>query len=333
LICFENLLLEISNKTSLSYQTKFKMSARITTTKNTKKVVDPVKLAAKEAAKAEKLAAKEAAKAEKLAAKTTAKAQKKAEQDAEKEKKKRKKIFIKAVKAAAKIGERKQKLAAKENASSSQKRRESCKKVGGLKKAKGHQYERDFLRQYNPKDLDNPIEYGATSDTSIDINHPICELLKTNLSVDNFNVSNKSGKNIQLSLGNIPELSNIEADSLKDKQLIRNIFDKYLKKINSARPAGILAYNDNSKWIFFNMDDVVNFITEKCQLRKLPTGRLKGDFEDNSRKGYSQYLTYEYRDTHKSYFLGFNGNKGLPFINLLKNKIKYLEDNYISNSG
>ena len=143
-------------------------------------------------------------------------------------------------------------------------------------------------------------------------------------------MSNKSGNNLQLTLGQIPELSNIEEDSLKDKQLIRNIFDKYLKKLNSARPAGILAYNDNSKWIFFNMDDVVNFITEKCQFRFLPSGRLKGDFEDNSRKGYSQYLTYEYRNSHKSYFLGFNGNKGLPFINLLKNEIKYLEDNYIS---
>lgn len=28
----------------------------------------------------------------------------------------------------------------------------------------------------------------------------------------------------------------------------------------------------------------------------------------------SQYITYEYRDTHKSYFLGFNGNKGSKFI-------------------
>ena len=294
------------------------MSNHATTTKNTKKVVDdPVKLAAKEAAKAEKLAAKEKAKAEKLAAKEKAKAEKLAA----KEKAKAEKL---AAKEQAKID----KLATKENAN--KKRKESCQSVGASKKSKGHRLEKDFLKQYNPAELENPIEYGATSDTSIHISHPICELLKTNLSIDNFNVSNKSGSNLQLTLGNIPELLNITEDSLTDKELIRNIFNKYLKKSNSVRPADLLAYNDNEKWIFFNMDDVVNFITEKCQFRKLPTGRLKGDFEDNSRKGYSQYLTYEYRDTHKSYFLGFNGNKGLPFINLLKNKIKYLEDNYIS---
>jgi hypothetical protein len=35
--------------------------------------------------------------------------------------------------------------------------------------------------------------------------------------------------------------------------------------------------------------------------------------------------------THKSYFLGFNGNKGSKFINFLKNPkfgIKYYEDYY-----
>ena len=107
-------MLETSNKTSLSYQTKFKMSARATTTKNTKKVVDPVKLAAKEAAKAEKLAAKEAvkeaAKAEKLKVREEKKAQKKAEQDAIKEEKKRVKEAEKASKKGKKNSDAKQGL-------------------------------------------------------------------------------------------------------------------------------------------------------------------------------------------------------------------------------
>ena len=208
------------------------------------------------------------------------------------------------------------------------KRIESCKQVGGEKKRIGHKREKEFLKQFNTTELENPIEYGATSDTSIDINHPICEILKTNLSVSTFNVSNKSGKNLQFTLGNIPELLNITEDTLSDKQLIRNIFNKYLKKSNSVRPADLLVYQDvdNSKWIFFNMDHVVEYIVENCKWRQLSTGRIKGDFADDSSKGVRQYITYEYRNTHKSYFLGLNGGKGIDFINLLmsnKYGIKY----------
>ena len=49
----------------------------------------------------------------------------------------------------------------------------------------------------------------------------------------------------------------------------------------------------------------------------MKTGRIKGDFNNNSKKGFSQYITYEYRHTHKSYFLGLNGGKGKKFIELL----------------
>lgn len=51
--------------------------------------------------------------------------------------------------------------------------------------------------------------------------------------------------------------------------------------------------------------------------RKLLSGRIKGDFNDNSKKGKRQYITYEYRTRHKSYFLGLNGGKGIEFIKLL----------------
>lgn len=215
-----------------------------------------------------------------------------------------------------------------------EKRIESCKKVGAEKKKKGHKREKDFLKKYNPEKNHSSIEYRATSDTSICPTHEICGKLNETIKPPNLNVSNKSGNNIQLTLGNIPELKDINVDKLNnDKDYVRNIFNKYLKKSESPNPAGILAYKDtkNKKWIFFNIDDIINLIVNNCNWRKLKTGRLKGDFYDNSRKGYSQYITYEYRKTHKSYFLGFNGNKGIKFISLLKNPkfgIKYFEDKY-----
>jgi hypothetical protein len=102
-----------------------------------------------------------------------------------------------------------------------------------------------------------------------------------------------------------------------------------LKKINSDKPVDLLVYKDtnNNRWIFFNIDDIINFIANECIWRKLSTGRIKGDFNDNSRKGKSQYITYEYRNTHNSYFLGLNGNKGKKFIELLmNNRINYYCD-------
>lgn len=198
------------------------------------------------------------------------------------------------------------------------KRKISCKKVGGEKKRIGHEIEKEFTRQYNINDLDKPIEYGAKADTSIDINHPICEILKQRLNINRFNVSNKSGNNIQFTLGQIIELKDIEIELLTKDKII-NIFNKYLKKINSDKPVDLLVYKDTDRWIFFNIDDIINFIANECKWRKLSTGRIKGDFNDNSRKGISQYITYEYRNTHNSYFLGLNGNKGKRFIELLMN--------------
>lgn len=201
------------------------------------------------------------------------------------------------------------------------KRKASCKKIGGDKKKIGHIREKEFTKQYNLNELNNPIEYGAKSDTTIDKNHPICEILKHKLNVNGFNVSNKSGNNIQFTLGKIPEFENIETSELT-KSNVYEIFNKYLKKSNSDKPADILVYKDTEKarWIFFNMDDIINFIANNCIWRKLETGRIKGDFNDNSKKGISQYITYEYRDTHKSYFLGLNGGKGKKFIELLMNE-------------
>jgi hypothetical protein len=215
-----------------------------------------------------------------------------------------------------------------------EKRIESCKKVGKEKKLKGHKREIDFRKQYNMSDIDKKIEYSSTSDNIIDTNHSIISKLKENLNVSGNNVSNKSGENIQFTLGKIPELDcQDNLDVIKSKQMSRKIFEKYLKKSESDSPADLLVYKDTKtkKWIFFKMDDIVDYIVDKCEWRKLETGRLKGDFKDNTKKGTRQYLTYEYRTNHKSYFLGLNGKKGIDFINLLMDKeygIKYYTDDF-----
>jgi hypothetical protein len=207
-----------------------------------------------------------------------------------------------------------------------EKRIASCKAIGGEKKKIGHIREKEFTKQYNLSELNAPIEYKATSDTLIDVNHTIYEVLKEELKVSGANVSNKSGNNIQFTLGQIPELKDIEIEQLTPL-LVYEIFNKYLKKNTSEKPADILVYKDekNSRWIFFNMDDIIEYITTKCSWRKLSSGRIKGDFKNNSKKGFSQYITYEYRQ-HKGYFLGLNGGAGKKFIDLLMSEtygIKY----------
>jgi hypothetical protein len=210
-----------------------------------------------------------------------------------------------------------------------EKRINTCKKIGKDIKIKGHKREKDFLKQYNYNELNNPIEYGAKSDTSIDLSNPICNKLRNLLNVSGFNVSNKSGNNIQFTLGKIPELLDIDTKDFSHS-FLRELFNKYLKKNNSDKPVDILVYKDieNRKWIFFNINHIIDFIINNCVWRKLDSGRIKGDFYDNSKKGISQYITYEYRNTHKSYFLGLNGGTGKKFINLLKSNIDYYSDNF-----
>ena len=60
------------------------------------------------------------------------------------------------------------------------KRKASCKKVGGIVKKVGHKREKDFLRKYNPSEVDKQIEYGATADTSICSQHEVCSRLEAN---------------------------------------------------------------------------------------------------------------------------------------------------------
>ena len=62
----------------------------------------------------------------------------------------------------------------------------------------GHEREKKFLAQFNPQELNSPIEYGATSDTSICSTHSICNKLYETINPSHLYVSNKSGKNIQI---------------------------------------------------------------------------------------------------------------------------------------
>jgi hypothetical protein len=202
-----------------------------------------------------------------------------------------------------------------------EKRKQSCKKVGGDKKRGGHRIEKEFEKQFNPEKKDTKTEYGATSDTEIIKDSEIYHILEEKIGIDGTNVSNKSGNNIQITLGKeIPELScenNLE--NMNYKEISKKVFLRHLKKIESTKPADILVYKHEKEkqWIFFNMDHIIEYIVDNCKWRKLESGRLKGDFKCNdSKKEEKQYLTYEYRK-NKGYFLGFNGNRGIEFIKLL----------------
>ena len=224
------------------------------------------------------------------------------------------------------------------------KRKASCQKVGGEKKKGGHKLEVKFNLQFGNGSSD--ITYKAESDNEMNLSNPntiklFAELTKVfGKDVANCKyVSNKSGKNLQFVLGNIPEL--VGAATQEEKlTALRSpaIWNKYLKKTGSAKPADWLVYyySDSNKWLFLRMDDVINFIVNKCTWRSLETGRIKGDFEIEGASAATgapaksaQFLTYEYRDTHKSHFLGANGNKGLPFIELLKKNLLHYECDFI----
>ena len=212
------------------------------------------------------------------------------------------------------------------------KRIATCKKVGSYYKNEGHKKEKNFNSKYNPDC--KTITMKAQSDCQIGIYHPILNNL-LDIGIINSklqrNTSNKSGKSIQLTLGNIPELSDgTELEYIKNKDNFKKILEKYMKKNESNRPADLLVYDNDKSRLFFNMDDVIKYMVDNCEFRKTPreTCCIKGDFKDNSKKGIRQYFTYEYRKRHKSWFLGFSGGRGKPFIELIKNKIKYYEDPY-----
>lgn len=202
------------------------------------------------------------------------------------------------------------------------KRIEACKQVGGSKKRKGHERESEFNTLFGR--CDAPITYKAEADCTISAdNGIIAELERLFGSLTNTNVSVKGGNNLQFTLGRIDEITNAD-DRLRVFNQ-RDLWEKYLAKMKSGSPATLLAYRTPTSWLFFLMEDVIDFIVKSSTWRELGSNRIKGDFKDNSKKGYSQYLTFEYRTKHKSYFLGANGNKGWSFISLLKTNLRNYE--------
>lgn len=202
----------------------------------------------------------------------------------------------------------------------SEKRKASCQKVGGEKKRRGHKVEDEFMLRFG---IPTPTTYKAEADCSVSAENPAgAELLTAFPSLQSFGTSVKSGANLQFTLGRIDEVTHAEDKVAALKQ--RDLWETYLAKSKSNVPAALLAYKDATEWVIFKMEDVVTYITEKCTWRELESGRMKGDFADGSKKGTTQYLTYEYRPTHKSYFLGANGNKGKPFIRLLRQMLPHV---------
>ncbi len=207
-----------------------------------------------------------------------------------------------------------------------EKRKASCKKVGGEKKRGGHSLEKVFDEAVGvcSSSTSTKAEADCTIVPGSERGKALVEKLeKTFGPLSSLHCSLKSGNNLQFTLGNIPEITNAEKKIEAMSQ--RSLWERYLGKSKSNKPAELLVYYDKTSWIFFKMSDVIDYIVKDCKWRLLETGRLKGDFDDASKKGFSQYLTYEYRPTHKSYFLGANGGKGKPWITLLMSKLTYVK--------
>ena len=207
------------------------------------------------------------------------------------------------------------------------------------KKKQGHKREREFNKIYG--DPDALINHsGASADCEISEGHEILETLQETIGTNSREVSLKGGNTIQIHLGNLPELTdknsyttfkaiikNRKATCVKhgipfsqQEESLRqkDFWDKYLKK------GDILAYSyddtGDGPHIFFNMDDVNDFIIKECEWRLLPTGRLKGNIQGK------QYLTYEHRSDKPGQFVlgAHGGKKGKEFIDLLQKNLRHV---------
>lgn len=204
-----------------------------------------------------------------------------------------------------------------------QKRIESCRRIGENVRSLGHKRERIFLSQFDPsKTVSTHKSVKAEADTTINKAHPVFRLLVEMLNVTGNCVTNKGGSSIQLVLGRLEEIqiSQRIVDKLNgDIGFVRNLFEKYLAKSMSGKPAHILAYlhEPRKSWVMFNVEHVIDYLCEKCQWRLTPSGRsIKADIKDHSKKGQRQYITIEFRKG-KGMFLGFNSKTGKQFIELL----------------
>ena len=216
----------------------------------------------------------------------------------------------------------------------------SSSKASEVKKG-GHKKEEEFNNKFGDSEA-GINSSGASADCYIERSNPrgenLMESLEKAIGSTSNSVSLKSSRTIQIHLGNLPELTDKKSYSVgkttkgetmvdhgisftnqKNQLTSKSFWDKYLRKGDN------LVYKQaDGSYVFFNMDDVIDFIVTKCTWRILPTGRLKGDFYDISTNSVKQYLTYEYRKGKKQFVLGAHGgSKGLQFIELLKLNLKH----------
>lgn len=219
------------------------------------------------------------------------------------------------------------------NTKGNEKRIKSCKAVGGEKKRTGHGWEAMHNGLFGVVGEHDAVSTKAEADCVISPSNPAGAALLEELNAafggeSGGRVSLKSGNNLQFTLGVIPELELDPAATADKSEALRSpeFWNKYLAKSKSNIPCDLLCYYDkpSNSLTYFNMPDVVGFIVEKCTWRFLETGRAKGDFADGSKKGFRQYLTYEYRPTHKSHFLGANGGRGKLFVDLLVSSLRHV---------
>jgi hypothetical protein len=134
-----------------------------------------------------------------------------------------------------------------------ERRKASCKAIGGAKKIAGHK----FKEQFGGPVL-QPTTYKSEADATL-INPEVLSRLKNVIGlIPDGHASLKSGKNLQFTLGRIDEITSTANDAEKIAAMSqRPLWEKYLKKTESGKPASLLVYWNGTNWIFFKMDDVI----------------------------------------------------------------------------
>lgn len=207
-------------------------------------------------------------------------------------------------------------------------------------KRKGHAREEVFNEKFGNPNFQ--VNYsGASNDNIVDKNNKFYKKIIESLNVkssDDLKISLKSSNTIQIHLGNIPELTDknkyVISQTNEGHTKVNHMIDfgeqvKALKsktfwyKYLAGLKGEVLCYTDDITHKFFNMDDVINFITNECKWRILSTGRLKGDFSQGNKN--KQFLTYEYRKRKKTFVIGAHGGKkGKEFIQLLEQNLPHV---------
>lgn len=222
------------------------------------------------------------------------------------------------------------------------KRSETGKQRGKRWKLKGHAHEGLFNASFDKR---RDLNYSEAS-ADCEIDDSTLEKIAP-LGAGGRRVSLKSASTAQFHLGNIPELS--DKDSFKASLRKKKIGNKLATCGVHSKPwsAQLAVLKDRTFWakylgkgdlyvqlekdkehyVFFAMNDVIEFVCQKAQWRLLDTGRIKGDLPEKTATGdfkKAAVLTFEYRPEHGSFVLGAHGGKnGYRFSEILKQHLKH----------